>query len=91
MVFHLAESQWTAASTGDKSLLDVELESGDGYVVGGGGTVFSADTTAARIDENAGPWTAEATPVGQNLKAVVRGTGGGPDIAVGAGGTVLEK
>jgi hypothetical protein len=91
MVFHLAESQWVAASTGDKSLLDVEVEDGDGYVVGGGGTVYSVDTTAARFDENAGPWTAEATPVGQNLKAVVRGQQGGPDITVGSGGTVLEK
>jgi hypothetical protein len=91
MVFHLADSQWTADSTGDKSLRDVEVEAGDGYVVGGGGTVFSVDSTAATFDELAGPWTAEATPVGQNLNAVVRGPSGAPDVAVGAGGTVLEK
>jgi hypothetical protein len=91
-VFHLDESAWVSADTGDESLRDVEVEDGTGYAVGGGGRVYRVDTSAAEFDRRAGPWTAEATPVGQNLKGVVRGgRGSSPDVAVGAGGTVLEK
>ncbi len=35
-----------------------------------------------------GDWTPDETSAGENLTAVVRG---GTDIAVGSGGTILEK
>jgi len=81
MVFHWDGAEWTPADTGDASLRDVEVTDGDddGLAVGGGGAVY---------DLTDGTWTREATPVGQNLKGVVRGS---PDVAVGAGGTILER
>ncbi len=47
--------------------------------VGGGGKVYAL---------GGGDWTPDETPAGENLTAVVRG---GTDIAVGSGGTILEK
>ena len=35
-----------------------------------------------------GEWNRESTPTGENLKAVAIGS---PDIAVGAGGIVIER
>jgi hypothetical protein len=70
---------WRPEDTGDAGLRDVEIERGVGYTVGGGGKVYRRDGS---------DWTQEQTPVGQNLKAVVRGD---PPIAVGAAGTVLER
>jgi len=40
------------------------------------------------FDLSAGEWTRDATPTGQNLKAVVRGD---VNVAVGAGGTIVEN
>jgi len=80
MVFHWNGVEWTPADTGDAGLRDIEMTAGDGdgLTVGGGGTVYDFDGR---------DWVQEATPTGQNLKAVVRGD---TDIAVGAGGTILE-
>jgi hypothetical protein len=78
MVFHYDGSQWTPADTGDAGLRDIEVEDGDGWTVGGGGKVYAYD----------GLWSQSATPSGANLKAVVRGD---PDVAVGAGGTIVEN
>lgn len=72
-------SQWTAESLGDADLQDVETEAGEGYAVGGGGTVFEL---------SAGDWQQNDTPTGENLNAVATGT---IDLAVGAGGIVLER
>ncbi|MFB6305296.1 MAG: WD40/YVTN/BNR-like repeat-containing protein [Haloferacaceae archaeon] len=80
-VFHWDGVEWTSADTGDASLRDVEVTDGDGagLTVGGGGKVYGYDGSE---------WVRESTPVGDNLKAVVRGS---PDVAVGAGGTVIER
>lgn len=80
MVFHWNGSQWTPTDLGDAGLRDIEVTAGDarGYTVGGGGKVFAKD----------GAWSQQATPTGQNLKAVVRGP---VDLAVGAGGSVVER
>ena len=80
MIFHYDGYQWTPADTGDAGLRDIEVTGGDGdgLTAGGGGKVY---------DLSDGEWAQEATPTGQNLKAVVRGD---PAIAVGAGGTILE-
>jgi hypothetical protein len=72
-------SQWTPESLGDADLFDVETDAGNGYTVGAGGVVFEA---------TGGEWRRNRTPTGQNLKAVVTGL---TDIAVGAGGTVIER
>ncbi|WP_254271398.1 hypothetical protein [Haloarcula marina] len=50
-----------------------------GPAVGGGGTVYG---------RGADGWTQQSTPTGQNLTAVVRDA---TDIAVGAGGAILER
>ncbi|MBX0323720.1 hypothetical protein EGH21_11845 [Halomicroarcula sp. F13] len=80
MIFHWDGSEWTPSDTGDAGLRDIEVTDGDddGYTVGGGGKVYELD----------GDWTQNETPTGQNLKAVVRGA---TDIAVGAGGTIVER
>ncbi len=81
MVFHWDGVEWTPADTGDAGLRDIEVtddDDGDGLTVGGGGVVY---------DLTGGRWEQETTPIGENLKAVVRGS---PDIAVGAAGTILE-
>jgi hypothetical protein len=75
-------SEWARSDTGDAGLRDVEVEGeDDGYVVGGGGKVYDR--------ENA-EWRQEATPTGENLKALVR-LGGESAVAVGAAGTVIER
>ncbi|MFB6156266.1 MAG: WD40/YVTN/BNR-like repeat-containing protein, partial [Haloferacaceae archaeon] len=81
MVFHWNGAEWTPADTGDAGLRDVEVTDADdaGLMVGGGGKVYDYDGSE---------WVQESTPVGDNLKAVVRGS---PDVAVGAGGTVIER
>jgi len=81
MIFHYDGAGWTPADTGDASLRDIEVAAADsaGLAVGGGGAVYDFDGRE---------WVAQATPTGQNLKAVVRGP---TDVAVGAGGTVVER
>lgn len=61
------------------TLYDVEYTTDGAYAVGGGGAVFR---------RAGGPWTQEATPTGENLKAVVDGP---TPLAVGAGGTVVAR
>jgi photosystem II stability/assembly factor-like uncharacterized protein len=78
-VFEYDGKQWTPESLGDADLVDIETESGDGYAVGGGGVVFG---------QSGGEWSLMDTPTGENLNAIVSGD---VDIAVGAGGTVLER
>ncbi|GGN92913.1 MULTISPECIES: WD40/YVTN/BNR-like repeat-containing protein [Haloarcula] len=80
MLFHWDGVEWTPHDTGDAGLRDIEVTDGDGdgYTVGGGGKVYELDSE----------WTQNQTPTGQNLKAVVRGS---VDIAVGAGGTIIER
>jgi hypothetical protein len=81
MIFHWDGVEWTPTDTGDAGLRDVEVTDADdaGLTVGGGGAVY---------DLTAGTWTRDATPSGENLTAVVRGS---PDVAVGAAGTILER
>jgi len=78
--YHWNGSQWRREDTGDASLRDVELSGERGLTVGGGGVVFRRDADG---------WTQEATPAGSNLEAVVDADG--TEIAVGAGGTALER
>lgn len=79
MAFHYDGAEWTPTDLGDAGLKDVEVGGDDGLTVGGGGKVFA---------RTAGTWSQEATPTGENLQAVVRGA---TDIAVGAGGTAIER
>jgi len=72
-------AQWTPTDLGDATLVDIETDGADAYAVGGGGAIFERD---------GGVWAQNATPVGENLTAVARGS---VDLAVGASGTVLER
>jgi hypothetical protein len=80
MIFRYDGAQWTPTDLGDTDLKDVTYDDGDGFTVGGGGTVYNAD---------AGSWDREDTPTGQNLNGIVVADVGA--IAVGAGGTVIER
>ncbi|WP_276281773.1 WD40/YVTN/BNR-like repeat-containing protein [Halorussus caseinilyticus] len=80
-VFHYDGANWTPTGLGNPALRDIEVttDDGDGYAVGDGGAVF---------DLTSGTWSQDDTPTGANLKGVVRGS---TDIAVGAGGTIIEN
>ena len=77
-------TEWTSTAVGEPDLADLEVGADDetGYAVGGSAAVFGYDGSA---------WTREDTPVTSNLNAVVLGTNSTPPIAVGAGGTVIER
>jgi hypothetical protein len=81
MIFHWNGSEWTSSDTGDANLPDIEVAvvTSDGLAVGGGGGVYGLSD---------GLWIQQSTPTGENLRAVVQGE---PDIAVGSGGTVIER
>jgi photosystem II stability/assembly factor-like uncharacterized protein len=83
-VYRWDGTEWTSTGIGEPDLRDVEVGADDrsGYAAGGGASVFSYDGSA---------WTRQDTPVTSNLNAVVLGTSSTPPIAVGAGGTVLER
>jgi len=81
MIFHWNGSEWIPEDTGDASLRDIDVATDDsaGLAVGSGGKVYALSD---------GMWTRQATPTGENLRAVVRGA---PSVAVGASGVVLER
>ena len=70
---------WSSETLGQAGLRDVEIEGGEGYVAGNGGTVF---------DRANGQWSQDTTPTTQGLKAIVDGSNN--DVAVGASGTIIE-
>jgi photosystem II stability/assembly factor-like uncharacterized protein len=80
-VYNWDGAEWVRDDTGDAGLRDVEAcaDCGCTLTVGGGGAV---------VREREGTWAREATPTGANLKAVVCGP---TNVAVGAGGTVIER
>ena len=83
-VYRWDGAAWMTTAVGESALKDIEVAADDqsGYVVGGSAAVFSYDGSS---------WSAQGTPVTNNLNAVVLGTDSTPPIAVGAGGTVIER
>jgi hypothetical protein len=81
MIHNWNGSSWIPQDTGDAGLRDIEADGEDALVVGGGGQIYRRDSRG---------WTQEATPTGQNLKAVTP-VGSDTEIAVGAGGIILER
>ena len=79
-IYRYDGSEWRRVDTGDADLRAVEREDTNGLTVGSGGKVYRY---------NGADWTREETPTGANLKGVLLGVDE-PDIAVGAGGTVIE-
>lgn len=77
MVFHYDGSGWVPTSTGDATLVDIEVGA-DGYAVGGGGAVFRLTATG---------WKQEDTPTGANLNAVLADEA----VAVGDSGVIISK
>ena len=84
MIFQWNGSEWSSTSVAEATLMDIEVGAEDqsGYAVGGNATIISYDGSN---------WTSQETPTTENLNAVVQGTETMPDIAVGAGGTILER
>ncbi|MDY6819015.1 MAG: hypothetical protein SVG88_10180 [Halobacteriales archaeon] len=70
--------QWVRTKVGEPGLRDIEVDAGDGYVVGNSEAVF---------DRADGAWSRDETPSGQNLNAVIDQADN--DIAVGAAGTII--
>ena len=52
---------------------------------------YAAGSSATIISYNGSEWSSQETPTTENLNAVVQGSETMPDIAVGAGGTILER
>ena len=72
-------NEWRRGDTGDAGLRDVEAAGQSALTVGGGGKVFR------EVD---GLLTQEDTQTSENLRAVLPGD---LEVAVGAGGTVIER
>jgi photosystem II stability/assembly factor-like uncharacterized protein len=81
-VFRWNGSAWTPTRIGETALDDIEVENQSGRTVGDNGAIFAYDGSE---------WTVEDAPVAQNLNATVLSTPDTPAIAVGAGGTILER
>jgi hypothetical protein len=83
-VYRWNGSNWTPTSVGMNDLRDIEVAADDqnGYVVGASAVVFGYDGSS---------WSAQEAPGTSNLNAVVLGTDTTPPIAVGDGGTVIER
>jgi photosystem II stability/assembly factor-like uncharacterized protein len=83
-VYHWNGSEWTSTDVGEADLQDLELvqDGQSGYAVGASGAAFAYDGSS---------WAVEDTPTSNNLNAVVLGTDTTPPIAVGDGGTVIER
>jgi hypothetical protein len=83
-VYRWDGASWTSTALGEPDLeaLTVAADGAGGYAVGGSGAVFTYDGAS---------WARQDTPTAQNLEAVVPGTTATPPIAVGAGGTVIER
>lgn len=83
-VYHWDGSTWASNSIGEPDLQDLEVAAADqsGYAAGGSGAVFAYDGSS---------WSMQDTPNTANLNAVVLETSSTPAIAVGAGGTILER
>lgn len=77
-VYHWNGSEWTRTGTGDATLQDIAVSGADGLAVGEGGAAH----------ERQPRWEAIETGVGGNLAALARGN---IDVAVGAGGLVIER
>lgn len=84
MIFRWNGSEWTPITVAEATLMDIEIgaDNQSGYAVGGNATVISYNGSA---------WSSQDTPTTENLNAVVQGSDTMPDIAVGAGGTILER
>jgi hypothetical protein len=84
MVFHWDGSMWTSTKAGEPGLEDIEIgDNGNGLATGSNGAIFRYDGSA---------WDRATTPTSENLNTVFMSTTSDtPSIAVGAGGTVLEK
>ena len=80
-IYRRDDAAWVRSDAGDASLRDIEVgDDGEmGIAVGSGGAVRTFTD---------GRWTVSESPTGANLKALLRGD---PDIAVGAGGVVIER
>ncbi|KTG08111.1 hypothetical protein AUR64_00600 [Haloprofundus marisrubri] len=72
---------WTKLSVSAGALYTIDRVGSDGLVAGGGGRIF------ARTDEG---WQQTETPVTERLDGVAF-VSDGPDVAVGANGTILER
>lgn len=73
-------SEWSDEQVHTVDLRDVAVDGESGLTVGGSGTV---------LRRSGGGWSQEPTDTGENLEGVSQ-VGRSPEIAVGAGGTVLE-
>jgi len=83
-VYRWNGSTWTPNSIGEPDLQDLEVagDNQNGYASGGSGAIFIYDGSA---------WSKQETPNTANLNAIVLETSSTPAIAVGAGGTILER
>lgn len=79
-VFRYDGTNWTTLRASEEVLSAIDLVEGTGLAAGDGGTV---------CELKGGDWGPTETPVENDLRGVAVGDGG-PDIAVGAGGTVIE-
>lgn len=80
-IFRYNGAVWTKLSAGSNVLYAIDRRSTDGLACGGSGTIF---------DRMAGQWQQEQTFTSAGLRGIVIGSNA-PAIAVGSGGTILER
>lgn len=79
-IYHYDGTQWNRTQAHTVDLRSVTRQGRSGLTVGGSGTVLRRTGRA---------WTQEPTDTGETLEGVSQ-VGKNPEIAVGAGGTILE-
>lgn len=81
-IFHYDGTSWKRLGVGQNDLYGIDRRDDAGLAVGGGGVVFERQATEQ--------WTTVETPTGNTLRGVAVGDQS-VDVAVGDGGTILER
>ncbi|WP_049997861.1 hypothetical protein [Halococcus sediminicola] len=83
-IYRYDGSTWTPMEAGQSTIYGIDRDGSAGLAVGSGGRVYDRASP--------GTWTKAETPTSKKLRGAALDTAGGyPDVAVGSGGTIIER